>query len=126
MWCHVQDVVHAHIRAVDRGQAGENYLLGGTEAGFLDLVNEIEKLLGKKLSRSVQSKWLLKAMVFLLFVKSKLDGKEPALTPEKYNRASAAILCDYEKAVRVLNYQTSSLEKMIRDSYQWLKSENLL
>jgi nucleoside-diphosphate-sugar epimerase len=126
MWCHVKDIVNAHINAVDMGSVGENYLLGGTEARFVDVVNEIEKLLGKKESRFVQPKWVMKLLVFVLFLKSKIDGKEPMLTNEKYNRAVGYIRCNYNKAVKTLDYKTSSLSEMIRDSYNWLKSENLL
>jgi nucleoside-diphosphate-sugar epimerase len=126
MWCHVKDVVDAHINAIDRGSVGENYLLGGTEARFIDVVNEIEKLLRKKESRFVQPKWVMKILVFVLFLKSKIDGKEPMLTKEKYNRAVGYIRCNYDKAVKTLDYKTSSLSAMIKDSYDWLKSENLL
>jgi nucleoside-diphosphate-sugar epimerase len=126
MWCHVKDVVDAHINAVDRGSVGENYLLGGTEARFIDVVNEIEKLLRKKESRFVQPKWVMKILVFVLFLKAKIDGKEPMLTKEKYYRAVGYIRCNYDKAVKTLDYQTSSLSAMIKDSYDWLKSENLL
>ena len=126
MWCHVKDIVEAHISAVDRGTAGENYLLGGCEASFLEVVNEIERILGKAETHRVQPAWLLKLLVGLLFLKSKLDGQEPMLTPEKYNRAVAYIRCDYSKASAVLGYRTSPLSVMLNDSFLWLKSENLL
>jgi dihydroflavonol-4-reductase len=126
MWCHVKDIVEAHINAVDMGVSGENYLLGGVEAGFLDVVNEIEKLLGKKLSVKVQPRWVMKMLVYILAVKSAFDGKEPLLTEEKYKRAVGYIRCDFNKAKRTLGYRTTSLDVMIKDSYGWLKSENLL
>jgi dihydroflavonol-4-reductase len=126
MWCHVSDIVDAHINAVDRGGIGENYLLGGTEGRFLDVVNEIERLMGKKESGSVQHKWVLKIILFVLFIKSKIDGKEPLLTKEKYNRAVGYIRCNYDKAVKTFDYKTTSLEIMIKDTVQWLKKEHLL
>jgi len=126
MWCHVKDIVDAHINAVEKGVPGENYLLGGTEATFLDVVNEVERLLGKAPTRRTQPPWLLKLLVGIFFLKSKIDGKEPVLTPEKYSRAVAYIRCDYSKATAVLGYQTSPLNVMIRDSFTWLKNENLL
>jgi nucleoside-diphosphate-sugar epimerase len=126
MWCHVKDIVDAHISAVDKGVPGENYLLGGTEARFIDVVNEIERLLGKAETRRIQPAWLLRLIVGVLYLKSKIDGREPMLTPEKYNRAVAHICCDYSKASAVLGYRTSPLSVMIKDSVTWLKEENLL
>jgi len=126
MWCHVKDVVNAHIQAVDFGEKGENYLLGGVEASFKEVVNEIERYLGKALSTKVKTKLFLRLLTYLLTIKSCIDGKEPMLTPAKYKRAVGSITCDYGKAIRVLNYQTSSLHEMIQDSFQWLHRENLL
>jgi dihydroflavonol-4-reductase len=126
MWCHVKDIVHAHINAVDRGGIGENYLLGGTEARFIDVVNEIERRMGKKESHSVQPGWIMHILVFVLFIKSKVDGKEPLLTKEKYNRAVGYIRCNFDKAVETLEYKTTSLEIMINDTFHWLEKENLL
>ncbi|MBN2006686.1 MAG: NAD-dependent epimerase/dehydratase family protein [Anaerolineae bacterium] len=126
MWCHVKDIVDAHISAVDKGVPGENYLLGGTEARFLDVINEVERLLGKPLTHRVQPAWLLRLMVGVFFLKSLVDGKEPMLTPEKYNRAVSYIRCDYSKATSVLGYRTSPLRVMIADSVAWLQREALL
>jgi nucleoside-diphosphate-sugar epimerase len=126
MWCHVKDIVDAHINAVDKGGSGENYLLGGTEASFLEVVNEIERQLGKVETQRVQPPWLLRLFVVALGVKSMIDGKEPILTPEKYNRAVAYIRCDYNKARTVLGYRSSPLAQMIRDTLAWLESEELL
>ncbi len=126
MWCHVRDVVDAHISAVDKGTSGENYLLGGTEARFIDVVNEIERLLGRPETHRVQPAWLLKLLVGAFFLKSKIDGKEPLLTPEKLSRAVAFIRCDDSKARAVLGYRTSPLSDMIGDLFTWLKKEDLL
>jgi nucleoside-diphosphate-sugar epimerase len=126
MWCHEKDIIDAHIKAVDYGEVGQNYLLGGIEASFKEIVNEIERQLGKKTSNYVQSKYVLKFLTVLLGLKSKIDGKEPALTPAKYKRAIGSIICDYNKATQVLNYKTSSLSKMVKDSCDWLRKENLL
>lgn len=126
MWCHVKDVVDAHIRAVARGGSGENYLLGGVEARFIDVVNEIERLLGKPETRREQPRWLLKLVAGVLFLKSKIDGREPMLTPEKYSRAASHIYCDFAKATAQLGYRTTPLQVMVEDTVSWLKKENLI
>lgn len=126
MWCHVKDVANAHIQAVDLGRNGENYLLGGVEASFKDVINEVQKQLGKRLSTHVQPKFILKILSILMTWKSKFDNKEPILTYAKYKRAVGNITCDYSKAKKELHYKTSSLEEMIKDTYDWLVRENLL
>jgi dihydroflavonol-4-reductase len=46
-WISIHDVVKAHIAAVDVGESGTNFVLGGVEASFLEVTNEIEAILGK-------------------------------------------------------------------------------
>lgn len=96
------------------------------EASFKEVFNEIEKMLGKKPSVKVESKFKLKLATYLFSLKSKIDGKEPLVTPEKHKRLVGSITCNYDKAKNRLNYHTSSLSKMLLDSYVWLKNENLL
>jgi dihydroflavonol-4-reductase len=126
MFCHVKDIANAHINAVDVGGNAENFLLGGVEASFKEVFNEIERMLGKKLTTTVESKSKIKLAAFIYGIKSKFDGKEPLVTPEKYKRLVGSITCNYNKAKNELDYQTSSLPKMLTDSYEWLKKENLL
>ncbi len=125
-WCHVHDVVQAHLAAVDRGEAGENYLLGGTEASFLELVNTIEAMLEKPPSRRVLSRSTLRVACSLMAIRSWLDGREPPLTIEKYRRAVGTIVCDCSKARRVLGYATRSLPDMLGDTIAWLRAGGML
>jgi dihydroflavonol-4-reductase len=47
-WASVADIVEAHIAAVDTGAAGTNYVLGGVEASFKDVINEIKSILANR------------------------------------------------------------------------------
>jgi dihydroflavonol-4-reductase len=125
-WCHVQDVVAALCAAVDHGEIGENYLLGGTEASFLEFVNAIEDALGAPRSTRVMPRGIVRVACALSVLKSVFDGQEPALTPEKYRRAVGTIICDCSKARRVLGYQASPLERVVGDTVAWLRAENML
>ena len=126
MFCHVKDIVDAHISAVDRGAAGENYLLGGVEVSFKDVIDEIRRVAGLPPSNRVLPKLALRVALIASMVKTRLDHKPPFLTPERYARAVGAVVCNYDKAVRDLGYRTSSLHQMVEDTYGWLQREHLL
>lgn len=126
MWAHVKDVVDAHISAVDRGAVGQNYLLGGVEADFKEVANEIESLIGKPPSTRVTPRFILWIALLAATAKSRIDGREPFLTPERYKRAVAHISCNFGKAVRDLGYRTTPLRTTLRDTLDWLRSEKLL
>jgi nucleoside-diphosphate-sugar epimerase len=126
MWAYVKDIVDAHISAVDRGSTGENYLLGGVDASFKEVINEIQRLLGQPLSTRVAPKLVLYLGLCASTLKSGLDGKEPFVTPERYKRAIAHIFCNDDKARRVLGYGHTPLTAMLQATIDWLIEERLL
>jgi nucleoside-diphosphate-sugar epimerase len=126
MWCYVKDAVAAHIAAVDHGAVGENYLLGGDEASFKEVINEIQRQLSKPLSTRVTPKAVLWLAMMVSDLKSKVDGKEPALTAQRYKRAVGHILCSSEKAIRDLGFKVTPLRVTLQATIQWLNDEHLL
>jgi nucleoside-diphosphate-sugar epimerase len=126
MWCNVKDAVDAHIAAVDRGAVGENYLLGGDEASFKEVINEIERQMHKPLSTRVTPKGVLWLAMMAGALKSKVDGKEPTLTIERYKRAVAHISCNSDKAARDLGFKVTPLRVTLEATIRWLTDEHLL
>src|SRR5208283_1147768 len=86
-WISVHDVVKAHIAAVDIEESGRNFVLGGVEASFLEVTNEIEAILGKPPSRRATSKATMWLLFPLSSVKAAATRTEPELTLAKYRRA---------------------------------------
>lgn len=123
---HVHDVVDAHIIAADKGVVGDNYLLGGVEVTFKEVIEAICKMLKKKPPRKSASPLVLLIYMKLLSIKSLFDKKMPILTYPRYKRLTGYIVCDDLKARTVLGYKTRTLEEMLKDSYNWLKKEDLL
>jgi nucleoside-diphosphate-sugar epimerase len=126
MWCYVKDAVAAHIAAVNHGAAGENYLLGGDEASFKEVINEIERQMSKPLSTRVTPKAVLWFAMMGSDLKSKVDGKEPSLTVERYKRAVAHISCNFDKATRDLGFKVTPLRVTLQATIRWLTDEHLL
>lgn len=125
-FAHVQDVVNAHIQAAEKGRIGENYLLGGVEASFKEVITAICKLLHKQPPRRSISPCVLRSVMIFQEIKSVFDKKEPLLTYPRYKRLTGNIICDDSKAREVLNFKSSTLDEMLQDSYEWLKKENLI
>src|SRR5579883_762623 len=53
--------IAAHLAAVTRGRTGDSYLLGGTEASYVDVGEIVAGLLGVPRPRAIPA-WLLKAL----------------------------------------------------------------
>lgn len=125
-FCHVREVVRAHVAAFERGRRGENYLLAGTDASFLELVREIGAALGKPVPSRPTPAWVLRIMGTLGALRGALTGTQPTLTPETARQAARELSCDCSKAVRELGYRAVPLREMVEDCVGWMIAEGLL
>ena len=124
-FCDAAEVARIHLQAYYNGVCGENYLLGGVDAGFAEVMAEMARLLGCGAPKPVPA-WILKVLGRVSYWGSLVTGKEPALTPETAELTSAILVCDSSKAMNELGFRAVPLADMLADSYQWLRSEGLL
>ena len=125
-FCHVVEVARAHVTAAERGRTGENYILGGADASYRDVVDAIGGLVGREVERRVVPARLLRIGGSILGLCSRLTGREPLVTPEGAAFLSADLTCRTDKAVRELDYRPVPLPVMLDDSYRWLVAEGFL
>jgi dihydroflavonol-4-reductase len=125
-FCHVREVARAHVAAFESGRKGENYLLGGTDASFVELVREIGAALGKPVPARPTPAWVLHLLGALGALGGALSGTEPTLTPETARQAMRELTCDCTKAMRELGYRAVPLREMVADCVAWLAAEGRL
>jgi dihydroflavonol-4-reductase len=125
-FCHVREVASTHITAFYRGKKGDNYILGGVEADYLTLAQEIGNLLGKQTPKRPTPGWILKLLGRVSLLGSYITGKEPDVTPEKAFMITDQSLCNSQKAVKELDYHSVPLRDMLDDCHQWMLSEGLI
>ena len=125
-FCHAREVARAHVAAATRGRAGDNYLLGGTDASFLELVREIGAALGRPVPRRATPAWVLRALAAAGAMQGALTGKQPTLTPEAVRMVTGSLTCDCAKATRELGFRAVPLGEMVRDCAASLGAAGLL
>jgi nucleoside-diphosphate-sugar epimerase len=125
-FCHATEVARAHVAAAEHGRTGENYILGGADASFADLIRTIGDVVGREVpSRIMRPRFMRSAGRVLGWV-SLVTRREPVVTPESAAFLCADLTCKTDKAVRELGYQPSSLLTMVRDCHRWLVAEGFL
>jgi nucleoside-diphosphate-sugar epimerase len=125
-FAHGAAVADALIGAAERGRRGENYLIGGADAGFLDLVGEVGRLVGRRVPRRTTPAPLLRLAGWFGGLQGALTGREPAVTPEGVAMALTHARIVSTKAERELGYRPAPLSVMVEDSVRWLKAEGLI
>ena len=125
-FCHVREVARAHVAAFEHGRRGENYLLGGADASFLELVRAIGAALGKPVPARPTPAWVLQVLGAFGALGGVLSGKQPTLTPEMVLQATRELTCDCSKATRELGYRAVPLREMVDDCVAWLAAEGRL
>ena len=125
-FCHAPQVVKALIAAFHKGRCAQQYLLGGADASFLDIARHVQKHLHCSVSQRIAPAWLLRIMGRISLWLSYVNGREPALTPEKAALSCTRMVCSPEKAVQELDYRPVPLKVMFADCIRWLQDQKLL
>lgn len=122
----VREIAKAQHRAWQTGIRNEAFLLGGQQASFLQFVQMIARLVDRKPPNHVMPESLLMLVAQISQGFSYLTGTMPQITP-----ASVAITCqplsvNSSKAIHQLGYREIELERLLQDTINWLRAQNLL
>jgi dihydroflavonol-4-reductase len=124
--CNARTVMSAHVKAYHQGKCGERYILSGTDQTWFEVMQKIAVILEKPpLHKPLPTPLFnLTCMVERFF--SGLMGKEPLLSKHVQDIVGAYIYSSSAKAIEVLEYDVSTVDEMLMDSYTSLKEEGLL
>lgn len=124
---HVEEVVKAHLAAVEKGRNGERYILAGNDHNFEEFVGEIARISGIDDLPPRIPDFVLKGMARLSELIATISRKPPDITPElAYMMTRDNLTYSSEKAIDELDYTVLPMETAVRDCYEWLKKEKLL
>lgn len=126
-FCYAGEVARAHISAWHRGRCGENYILAGTDATFLEFFGQIARLVGKPEPRRTTPALAIRALARCNDWVSRITRREPAVTPEKAAMLTRRVVASSDRARRELGYTTDvELGQMLAESRDWLVEQGLL
>ena len=125
-FCYVLEVARAHLSAYEKGRTGENYILAGTDATYLEAFAVAGKLIGHPVPKKPIPALVLQIFGRLSDWGSRITHKEPDMTPELAALLSSTLRCNNDKAVRELGYQTVPLQTMFEDCYRWMVEEGIM
>lgn len=120
-YVHVDDVVNGHILAMEKGRAGERYILSGVNASYNEFFETLAKMSGKKNKLYNFPVWLMMVSGYAIMGYTKLTGKPPLLTPKWIKKYLYDWSLSCEKAQKELGYTYRSLEEGLKETVEWVK-----
>jgi len=122
----VREVAKAHVSAYHKGRKGENYLLGGPDVSFLEVIRLTGEILGKPVPAKPTPAWLLKAAAGLKAMSARISGREPDITPESVAIITHHLSCDSKKSECELGYCFTPVRTLLQDTIQWMRQAAML
>jgi len=111
---HVEDVAAGILLALDRGQAGEAYVLSGPVTTIREAIGVVAAETGKKAPKHALPTGLMKALTPFGPLVGKLMGQPPNLRELISSADGVTFWASHEKATRELGYEPRGLEHGLR------------
>ena len=110
-WGYIDDVAHAHVLAMGKGKAGDEYIIAGPTRTFIDALALAQRVTGIKAPRIHPGPAMMRAMAAMMGVVGAVVPLPASYTAESL-RVSAGVtyIGDNAKAKRELGYDPRTLE----------------
>jgi len=115
---HVEDVADGILLALDKGRAGEQYVLGGQITTMRDLIETLARVSDKKAPKRAMPTGMLKAMTPLGPVIGKVMNQGPNLRELISSADGVTFWAKHDKAMEELDYSPRGLEQGLRDTLE--------
>ena len=116
----VADVVAGHILALEKGQAGERYILGNRNVSLKEVFDILSRLTGLPAPRIRAPYWLVVGVGYAdRFVEGTLLRREPAIPVEGVLASKIPAYVSCEKAVRELGQPQRPVEDALKQAVKW-------
>ena len=106
----IEDVINGHLKAMEKGQSGENYILGGYNHSYNEFFDVIKKKSGKNHKTYFTPLWVQMMYGRIQLFKAKFLNIKPTITPKWIIRGNYNWKVSSDKAVSELGLSLTSLE----------------
>jgi dihydroflavonol-4-reductase len=122
-WVDVRDVAASIRAAVEHGQRGENYILGGNNAEVSGLASHLEEFTGRRPPRITVPLGLALAVAPFVEGWTQVFGGKPIFTRESLHTLAGNGTVSSAKAREVLGHDPRPLRDTLADTFAWFAAE---
>lgn len=117
-WGHVDDTVTGHLQAMERGRAGESYIIAGPAHDLIEVFLTAEKITGIKAPRIHLQPTVFRTLARAMSVLETFVRVPDTYTAESLRVLTATYLASSAKAERELGFTARSLEDGLRPTLE--------
>ena len=123
----VEDVAAGHVLALERGRAGEGYILGGRNIMLGELLAMVDQIVGRRRFRiRMPADLAVLAALFDEGIFSRLTGRPPQVSFASARMATRRMWFDSRKAVQELGLPQGPVEAAVVRAVTWFHQEGFL
>jgi dihydroflavonol-4-reductase len=115
---HVDDAADGIILALDKGQIGEQYILGGQITTMREVIETVGRVAGRDAPKRAMPTSMLKAMTPIGPLIGKVMGQGPNLGELISSADGVTFWAKHDKAIEKLGYSPRGLEQGMRDTLE--------
>jgi farnesol dehydrogenase len=116
----IDDVVHGHILAAQKGVPGERYILGGENLTFDEFFKVLQRVSGKQRMMVHLPVGAMEAAAILMEWQARLTGIKPLITADFVKKYMNHWSLSSEKATRELGYRITPFSRGVEMTLEWL------
>lgn len=120
-YAYLSDVVQGHIKAMQHGETGQRYILGGEDISFNDFFTTVKQISGKHLSMIKVPQPLIKLYSQIESIKTKLTGIAPVFLPAFADRLKYDQKYSSAKAMNQLGYTITPFAEAMQNTITYLQ-----
>jgi dihydroflavonol-4-reductase len=123
---HVDDVAAGHLLALEKGQIGERYILGGQDVRLADMLAVIAGIMHRRPPTISLPRGPLFPLAYLNEALARVTGRDPFLTVDGLKMARHHMFFTSAKAEADLAYRARPWEEAVADAVAWFKDAGMI
>jgi nucleoside-diphosphate-sugar epimerase len=117
----IDDVISGHILALEKGVAGERYILGGDNVSYKEFFKVLSELSGRKYRLFRFPLNLMLFVSFIMLVMARAFGLKPLITPGWVRKYNYNWVLSSDKAREQLGYKITPLRDGISETLDFVR-----
>jgi len=123
-YAYIKDMINGHYLAAIKGKSGENYILGGENLTYKELLRVFGQVTQIDRKPVAVPLWIMLSASKMMQFLGDTFGLKPAVTPPFIRKYMHSWATDISKAKNELGYQVTPFVQAVEETAAWIRSKH--